>query len=97
MMQGDNVTKRFRYIAIAEGISMILLLFIAMPLKYWADMPLAVKYTGWAHGILFMAYIVFMLEISSRLGWNFGRTALAFGSSLVPFGPFLFDRYILKK
>lgn len=92
-----KVTKRFRVIAIAEGISFLLLLFIAMPLKYWADMPEAVKYTGWAHGVLFVAYIIFLLEIRSDLQWSFGKTLVAFSASLMPFGPFLMDRYILKK
>ena len=47
---------RLRLAGITEGISFLVLLFIAMPLKYWAGMPLAVKYTGWAHGVLFVLY-----------------------------------------
>ena len=63
----ENVRRKmkslnlFRKIAIAEGISYILLLFIAMPLKYWANMPQAVKYTGWAHGLLFVLYGIFLI------------------------------------
>ena len=51
----------FRKVAVAEGISYIALIFIAMPLKYFANMPLAVKYTGWAHGVLFMFYVVMVI------------------------------------
>ena len=49
--------NRFRIIAVLEGWSYVLLLFIAMPLKYMFDMPLFVKYLGWAHGALFVAYM----------------------------------------
>ncbi|RYZ80667.1 MAG: DUF3817 domain-containing protein, partial [Proteobacteria bacterium] len=46
----------FRKVAVAEGISYLLLLFVAMPLKYFANLHLYVKYTGWAHGLLFVLY-----------------------------------------
>ena len=49
--------NRLHIIGIVEGISALLLFFVAMPMKYMLDMPLAVKYTGWAHGVLFMLYI----------------------------------------
>ena len=49
--------KRFKWISLAEGLSFLLLLGIAMPLKYGFDMPLAVKYLGWVHGALFVVYI----------------------------------------
>ena len=49
---------RFRAVALAEGLSFVVLLFIAMPLKYALGLPLAVKYVGWAHGLLFVLYPV---------------------------------------
>jgi len=55
----------FSKVALAEGISYILLLFVAMPLKYLFDMPLAVKYTGWAHGLLFVLYIALCTFLGS--------------------------------
>ncbi|WP_215223779.1 DUF3817 domain-containing protein [Echinicola shivajiensis] len=89
-----NALKRFRYISIAEGASFLILVFIAMPLKYTMDMPMAVKYVGWAHGILFMAYVYLVFPTKSKLNWTFRRTLFALIASVLPFGPFLFDRKI---
>lgn len=84
--------SRLRTIAIAEAISYLVLLFIAMPLKYWAGMPDVVKYTGWAHGVLFIAFCgaLALAILPARLPLVF--SGLVFLSSLVPFGPFLLDR-----
>ncbi len=85
---------RFRLIAIIEGISYLVLLFIAMPLKYMVDMPMAVKITGSVHGFLFVAFMVFLLLAWVQYKWSFGKATLAFLSSLIPFGTFVFDRKI---
>jgi integral membrane protein len=87
--------NRFRLIAWLEGLSYLLLLFIAMPLKYLADMPLAVKYTGWAHGLLFVLYMIVLLEVAIRYKWSLKQMALGFIASLLPFGPFIFDKKCL--
>lgn len=87
-----NTLSIFRKVAIAEGLSYIFLVFIAMPLKYWADMPLAVKYTGWAHGVLFMLYIVFLIMAWQEYKWNFKKVVLIGFASLVPFAPFWVDK-----
>ncbi|MDQ8003555.1 MAG: DUF3817 domain-containing protein [Pedobacter sp.] len=83
----------FRKVALAEGISYILLLFIAMPLKYWADMPLAVKYVGWAHGLLFVLYIACLVMAWQERKWSFLKVVMLFIASLLPFVPF----YVEKK
>jgi len=88
--------KRFSVIALAEGVSFILLMFVAMPLKYFADLPEAVKYTGWAHGLLFIAYFVFLAEVKSTAKWSLGKLALASIASLLPFGTFVFDKKVVK-
>ena len=87
-----TLLKRFRQVAVLEGISYILLIFIAMPLKYWADMPEAVKYTGWAHGVLFVLYAAMLVMCWYRYKWPFGKAALIFIASLLPFAPFYVDR-----
>ncbi|TCD00966.1 DUF3817 domain-containing protein [Pedobacter psychroterrae] len=89
-----NTISLFRKIAVAEGISYILLVFIAMPLKYWADLPLAVKYTGWAHGVLFMLYIVLLIMAWLEYKWSFKRAALFGFASLIPFAPFWVDKQL---
>ncbi|MFC4212484.1 DUF3817 domain-containing protein [Pedobacter lithocola] len=82
----------FRKVAVLEGISYLLLLFVAMPLKYFANMPLAVKYTGWAHGVLFVLYAAFLIMAWMEQRWSFGKAILIFLASLLPFMPFLVDR-----
>ena len=89
--------KYFRIVAIAEGISFLILLFIAMPLKYFAELPKAVLYTGWVHGILFVAFCVLLLLVKIKYNWNFKRALIAFVASLLPFGTFVLDAKILSK
>ena len=97
MNKGEVALNRFRWIAIVEGVSYLLLVFIAMPLKYFADQPLPVKYLGWAHGVLFVAFCILLLRVWMERGWSFWKATLAFLSSLVPFGTFFFDREIKKE
>ena len=96
-MQEPAVIKKFRAIGTAEGISFLVLLGVAMPLKYMMDMPKAVTYIGWIHGVLFMWYCYMVIEAGQALKWKFGRIFLAFLASLLPLGPFLFDRWFLRK
>lgn len=88
--------KTFRLIALLEGISFLILLFIAMPLKYMMDMPLPVRIVGMAHGILFVAFILYLMLVHSQKNWSIQKTALAFLASLVPFGTFVLDAKVLK-
>ena len=77
--------------ALAEGVSFVVLLFIAMPLKYLAGVPLAVRVVGMAHGLLFIAFVLVLIRASIARSWPFHRSLLAFVSSIVPFGTFAFD------
>lgn len=88
--------QRLRLVGTLEGISYLLLLGIAMPLKYLAGQPLAVKYTGWAHGLLFMLFLAFALEVTWKRKWPFRRLIEAFFAALLPFGPFVWDKRVLK-
>lgn len=89
--------RRFRWIAWLEGVSFLILLGIAMPLKYLADLPLAVRVVGMAHGVLFVAYAVLVLLLLVRRHWSLGRAAEAMGLSLVPFGTFMLDRSLKEE
>jgi len=82
---------QLRLVAFLEGVSLLLLLFIAMPLKYMADMPGMVKVVGMAHGLLFIAYVVYVLLAKSEFKWSIGTTLLALVLSVVPFGTFWAD------
>ena len=87
----------FRKIAIAEGISFLVLLFIAMPLKYFAGWPLAVKIVGWAHGVLFVSFLVMAFEVKIMLGKNLGWFLKAFLASILPFGTFVLGKELKKE
>lgn len=89
--------SRLRTIGIYEGVSYLLLLGIAMPLKYMADIPEAVKYTGWAHGVLFVLYMISVLEVTLTHNWSIKKVAAAVVASLLPFGPFILDKKLLKE
>ena len=93
----ETALGRFRIVAFIEGISYILLLFIAVPLKRMAGIPEPVKYLGWAHGVLFMLFIVTLLHVMFTNKWSIMKGAIAFISSLIPFGTFILDAKILKE
>ncbi len=88
--------RRFKWISLIEGLSFLILLGIAMPLKYVFDLPLAVTYVGWAHGILFILYVYTVFPTARKLDWDFGRTLFALIASVLPFGPFIFHRNLKK-
>jgi integral membrane protein len=88
----SNALRRFRPIALAEGVSFLVLLLIAMPMKYAMDIPMATKFVGWIHGVLFILYIVMGLQAAFDEEWSPGFTVLAFVASLVPGGTFWLDR-----
>jgi integral membrane protein len=89
--------KWFRRVALAEGVSFLLLLFIAMPLKYLAGLPMAVKVVGWAHGFLFVLFLILAFEVKSLLNKNFIWYMKAFAASVLPFGTFVLDRQLKRE
>lgn len=88
--------SRLRLVGILEGISFLLLLGVAMPLKYFADQPLAVRYVGMAHGILWLLYLLALVPVALDHRWGFKTVAIAVIASLLPAGPFVFDAKVLK-
>ena len=92
-----TVVGRVRAAGMIEGVSFLLLLGVAMPLKYFAGMPLAVKIAGWVHGLLFMTFCVFLLVAHGERRWSLRWTALIFVAALLPFGPFVIDRRLRNK
>lgn len=83
----------FKVVSILEGLSYILLLFVAVPLKYIWHNDVMVKMLGMPHGILFMAYIVMALLIRSKMKWDMKTSFIVLIASVLPFGTF----YIHKK
>ncbi len=86
-----------RFVAFFEGLSLIILLFIGMPMKYIFDQDFVVKYVGMAHGVLFMIFILLALLVHVVHDWKFFKTTWkVLMSSMVPFGTFYIDAKILK-
>lgn len=83
--------NRLRLVGFLEGISYLLLLGIAMPLKYYAGLPMAVKVTGWVHGVLFIAYIYALIQVYFENNWSLKKVFIAFIASLLPFGTFYLE------
>jgi integral membrane protein len=83
--------RQFRWVAMAEGLSFLVLVLVAMPLKYLAGLPLAVRIVGMVHGLLFVLFLYALLRASLARSWPVGRSLKAFISSLVPGGTFWFD------
>lgn len=97
MSDNTKTLIRFRKTAFWEGVSFLLLLGIAMPIKYGLGNPYPVKVIGMAHGLLFIAYVLFLIQCAMEYDWPFKKSALAFVASLLPFGPFIFDRRLEKE
>lgn len=87
----------FRKTAIAEGISFLVLLGIAMPLKYFAGMPEAVTIAGSLHGVLFIAFMVLAREVKNGLKKNIKWYAGCFLAAILPFGTFVLDKKLKKE
>jgi integral membrane protein len=87
----QKALRFFRQVGLLEGASFLVLLFIAMPLKYFAGLPLGVRVVGMAHGVLFILYVAALYYVASELRWSRGKVAVAFFASLVPFGTILLD------
>ncbi|NKI26362.1 DUF3817 domain-containing protein [Arenibacter sp. 6A1] len=88
--------KIFRITAILEGISYLMLFGLGMPLKYLAQMPEPNIFIGYAHGFLFIAYVVLAVLLTSEKKWGFKTFTILFIASLLPFGTFYIDKKYLK-
>ncbi|MBD2715036.1 DUF3817 domain-containing protein [Microvirga sp. STR05] len=87
---------RLRVVGFLEGWSFLILLLVAMPLKYLAGEPLAVRYVGMAHGVLFVAYVLLVLQNALEHSWNLRKTALALVASFIPLGTFWADKHLFR-
>ena len=79
-----------------EGLSFLLILFITMPLKYFFDMPAPNKAIGMAHGVLFLIYILAVIQLHIAQEWKIKLTLKALLASIIPFGTFYMDHKIFR-
>ena len=87
----------FKLVALLEGVSYILLLFIAVPLKYWGGDEQYVKLLGMPHGLLFVGYIILAFLIKDDENWTSNDFRIVLISSVLPFGTFYINKRYLKK
>lgn len=87
---------KVRIVGMIEGISFLLLMGVAMPLKYLAGIPEAVRWIGWIHGILFVLYCLVILAAFAKGRISWGKSVISLVAALFPFGPFLIDRKLAK-
>jgi integral membrane protein len=93
----SNPITQFRIVALAEGISFLVLLGIAMPLKYLANIPEPVKIAGWIHGVLFILYILAVFRAARYSKWPLERFFEAIVASVIPLGPFWFEHKLKRE
>jgi len=93
----DNTIKAFRIISVLEAISFLVLLLIAMPLKYIWEMPQMVQVVGMAHGVLFVLYVLGAFWMFYKLRWQIKTLFIVVICSILPFGPFYADKKYLPE
>lgn len=90
------MTRFFKIIATLEGVSLLALLFIAMPLKYIWEMPEGVRIVGMAHGLLFIAYIFLAIMLKVEQSWPTKKFLIICVASVIPFGTFYIENKYFK-
>lgn len=86
----------FRVVSFLEGTSYLLLLFVAVPIKYWLNDPQYVKLLGMPHGLLFVGYMVLAFLLKSELNWDMKKFVVVLLASILPFGTFYIDKKYLR-
>jgi integral membrane protein len=88
--------QTLRLVGTLEGLSFLLLLFVAMPLKYMMGNPILVKYVGMGHGVLFIAFLAVLFIVCEKQKWSLSVFLMGLVASILPFGPFVFDAKVKK-
>jgi integral membrane protein len=88
----DSRMKQLRIVAWIEGISFLVLLFIAMPMKYFAGEPGMVRTVGMIHGLLFVLFAITAIQARIEYTWSARRLGRVFLTAFIPFGMVMFDR-----
>lgn len=98
MVKNRNIPylRFLRRFSIIEGISTLVLFFVAMPLKYYFDFPLAVTVVGSMHGLLFLGLVAVFLVGMDKVPLSIPLTISGIVGAVVPFGPFVVDRWLKK-
>jgi integral membrane protein len=97
MTTDKKTLNTFLKVGFAEGVSFLILLCIAMPLKYIGHMPTPVRVVGMLHGVLFIWYGIALLQAKNAYGWSMKKAAIAFLLSFLPCGTFFLERALKKE
>lgn len=89
--------KLFKIVALLEGLSLLILLFFAMPMKYFANQPEYVKHVGMSHGVLFIGYIILAIMLKMEENWDWKKFFIITFASVIPFGTFYVEKKYLSK
>ncbi|WP_437855287.1 DUF3817 domain-containing protein [Sorangium sp. So ce363] len=92
-----SALRALRLVGFLEGLSFLVLLGVAMPLKYLFELPIAVRIVGSAHGLLFLLFVGALIRVASERDWPHRRSLAALVASLVPFGTFVLDRALKRE
>lgn len=93
----QSFLRKLRLMGLIEGTSTLVLFFIAMPLKYLAGMPIAVRIVGSLHGVLFVALAIMLMLAITKVPISRRMATVGFVAAIVPFGPFVYDKWLLKE
>lgn len=88
----SDLIGKFRIIGFIEGISYLVLLFIAMPMKYMMGIAVATKIVGMTHGILFIIFLIILMQAAQKHNFSMKDSIIFFVASLIPFGTFYTDK-----
>lgn len=88
--------KYFRWLLLLEGYSLLAMLFIAMPLRWWTGEHMYVRVTGTIHGILFLIFLYMLIQVAIERSWKFRKVLLALVLGSLPFGSFIFEKRYLE-
>src|SRR5690606_20476816 len=93
----NDMLRIFQQIALWEAVSTVMLFFVAMPLKYFAEIPEAVRIAGSIHGFLVVLFVIFLIMCWQSYGWKFSRVATYFVLSLIPIVSFWIERDVKRE
>lgn len=92
----SSFLKFLRGLSFVEGTSTLVLFGIAMPLKYMAGMPMAVKIVGSLHGFLFVGLVFMLMAAVTKIPISSRVAFVGMLAAIVPFGPFVYDHWLMK-
>ncbi|WP_414043785.1 DUF3817 domain-containing protein [Macrococcus animalis] len=95
-MNNQTLKSVFRFFGFLEGGSLLLLMGIAMPLKYLAGKPEVVTVVGSIHGFLFTIYVITLILMTLKVKWNWKWPAIGLLVAFIPFGTFIYDHYFVR-